>query len=91
MQDQSNPTNFAQERNCSNCAFAIEARMDPSALVKQTCCAWGPPQMLQSFTPQGVTLTVMHPPVNASMVCHQHRLKTEIANAKNSEEKGPAN
>ncbi len=78
-------------RNCSNCAFSVEAREPPPSIRKMRVCMWGPPQIVPSFTPQGVTLNVMHPPVNESMLCNQHRLKSEVANANASPTEGQPN
>lgn len=85
------PGDGGPERNCTNCAFSVEVREPPPSIRKQRVCRWGPPAVVPIYSPQGVTLQVMHPPVNESILCNQHRLLIEIANANPAPQKGPAN
>lgn len=68
-------------RNCSTCAFSLEVRELPPSIQKQRVCRWGPPTVVPIYSQNGLTLQVIHPPVNETMLCHQHRLAAEISNA----------
>lgn len=77
-------------RNCTNCAFSSEVREPPPSIRKIRVCMWGPPSVVPIYSPGGVTLQVMQPPVNETMLCNQHRLTGEIANANGDPTTGPA-
>lgn len=81
MKDQPNPNESGPlaGRNCETCGYTAKLRLTKTDINATLVCAEGPPQMVPSFTPQGVTLTVMQPPVNASMTCFRHRTREEIA------------
>ncbi len=78
-------------RDCSNCAFAVQARLSAADIRTRLICRFNPPQMVPSFTQTGMTINVMQPPVDETMLCNQHRFRSEIANAKPDPEKEPAN
>lgn len=65
-------------RNCENCGFTAKLRLQPTDISGTLVCIEGPPLMVPSFTPQGVTLTVMQPPVNATLSCWRHKFSHEI-------------
>jgi hypothetical protein len=85
------PGDGGPKRNCANCAFSIEVREPPPSIQKQRVCRWGPPAVVPIYSPQGITLQVLHPPVNETVLCNQHRLAVEIANAIPGPKEGPAN
>jgi len=90
-ENQPMPGHTGISRNCTNCAFSIEVREPPPSIQKQRVCRWGPPALVPIYSPQGVTLQVMHPPVNETLLCGQHRLLGEIANANSDPKERPAN
>lgn len=78
-------------RNCVNCAFSVEARMNPQDIKKVRVCRRFPPQMVPSFSQAGMTVNVLHPAVDESILCHEHRFLAEVANANSGPTEGPAN
>jgi len=81
QENQPTPGQLGERRNCSNCAFSSEVREPPPSIRKVRVCMYNPPQVVPIYSPQGVTLQVMHPPVNETLLCNQHRFRAEIANA----------
>lgn len=75
-------------RHCENCAFSTEVREPPPSIRKMRVCMFNPPQAIPIYSPNGMTLQVMHPPVNETMLCNQHRFRAEIANANSSPTEG---
>ncbi len=90
-ENQPSPEQIGETRNCSNCAFSTEAREPPPSIRKIRVCMFNPPQVVPIYSQTGVTLQVMQPPVNQTMLCNQHRFRTEIANANSSPTGGPPN
>lgn len=80
-ENQPSPDLAPVPRNCTNCAFSAEVREPPPSIRKIRVCMFGPPQIVPVPGPQGMTINVMHPPVNESLLCNQHRFRSEIANA----------
>jgi hypothetical protein len=90
-ENQPMPGHTGIARNCSNCAFSIEVREPPPSIQKMRVCRWGPPQIVPRYVQGGMTLNVMHPPVDESILCNQHRLAVEIANVNSDPQERPAN
>jgi hypothetical protein len=74
-------------RNCGNCGYTAEGRLTPTDITPRKMCIRFPPSIVPNFTPQGVTLSIFQPPVDASMCCWEHATQVEIkaeSDAKNS-------
>jgi hypothetical protein len=86
------PGDGGPRRNCTNCAFSKEIQLPPPQIGKTRICLWGPPGVV--LIPDGrggATLTTMFPNVNETVLCNQHRLTAEIANAISRPRIEPAN
>lgn len=90
-ENQPEPGAFEVRRNCTNCAFSKEAHEPPPSIQKIRVCCFNPPQMVAMPTPRGVNLQIMFPPVNETILCNQHRLLTEVANANSRPTEGQPN
>lgn len=92
QEDQPIPDAISAPRSCENCAFSREFMLAPPAIGRGRECRFNPPGvLLVPVAPGQANLTAFFPPVNASMLCNQHKLLSEIANAKGSPTTGPAN
>lgn len=76
------PGDLTTRRHCANCAFSKEIQAPPPNIGKHRVCLWGPPTVVVMPDGRGgLSLTTMFPNVNETVLCNQHRLLTEIANA----------
>jgi hypothetical protein len=68
-------------RNCTSCAFAIRHQFEPPQIGSELKCQNMPPQLVLIPNAGALSLVSMFPTVTEKMICHQHRMREEIANA----------
>lgn len=84
------PGDGGPRRHCGNCAFARDVQLPPPNIGRQRYCHFNPPSVaLIPVGPGQANLTPVFPPVNDSMLCHQHRLGVEVVGAPGNEKTAP--